>query len=97
MKKSLFSKLAYLYSSIVFGVFLVYAFSVADENWVVDFREHKTFFIVFFVLFIISAILLGINLVSSKKKNNEIQGKTIVSGLIVVLFFVIWRVLMDNF
>lgn len=97
MKKSLFAKLAYLYSFIVFAAFLSYAFSVADDNWAVDFQDHRTFFTVFFGLFIISAIILGINLVSSKDKKNEIQGKTIVSGLTLVVFFIIWRVLMEIF
>ncbi|MEK3799152.1 hypothetical protein MHI18_13110 [Peribacillus sp. FSL H8-0477] len=97
MKKSLFSKLAYLYSSIVFVAFLIYVFSIADENWTVDFQKHKTFFTLFFGLFIISAILLGINLVSNKDKKDKIQGKTIVSGLTLVVFFIVWRVLMEIF
>lgn len=94
MKKSLFAKLAYLYSSIVFAAFLIYVLSVADDNWAVNFQDHRTFFTVFFVLFIISAILLGINLASSKDKKNEIQRKSIVSGLTLVVFFMIWRILM---
>ncbi|MEC2057618.1 hypothetical protein I6J18_12425 [Peribacillus psychrosaccharolyticus] len=97
MKKSLFAKLAYLYSFIVFATFLIYAISVADDNWTVDFKEHKTFLTIFFGLFIISAILLGINLISNKDKKDKIQGKTIVSGLTLVVFFIVWRVLMEIF
>lgn len=97
MNKSLFSKLAYLYSFFVFVGFLIYLFSVADNNWAVDFQEHKTFFTLFFGLFIFSAILLGISLISKKDKKDKIQGKTIVSGLTLVVFFIVWRVLMEIF
>lgn len=72
MKKSLFSKLTYTYSSIIFIIFLIYCFNVTDKDGEIAYQEHKAPLHVFFVLFFIAFILLGINLISTKNKTDTI-------------------------
>ena len=99
MKKSLFSKLTYTYSSIIFIIFLIYCFNVMDKDGGIAYQEHKAPLHVFFVFFLTAFILLGINLISTKDKTDTIQKKTWISGLKltgILLIFIVLRVLLER-
>ena len=99
MKKSLFSKLTYTYTSIIFIIFFIYCLNVMDKDGGIAYQKHKASLHVFFVIFLTAFILLGINLISTKDKTDIIQKKTWMSGLkltCILLIFLVLRALLER-
>ena len=99
MKKSLFSKLTYTYTSIIFIIFFIYCLNVMDKDGGIAYQKHKSSLHVFFVFFLTAFILLGINLISTKDKTDTIQKETCVSGLKltgILLIFIVLRALLER-
>jgi hypothetical protein len=92
MKKRTFSKIAYSYLSIVLVTLFVYMFKV-QENGYINTVEQKDNILGFIILLGIAVVLLGVMMAATKTdKEGRIDSKTILGGLVIACFFLVWRV-----
>lgn len=78
-------------------IFVIYATQVADENWMIDFREEKNNLILFAGLFFIALILTSIDGAGVRDKGNKVTLNMIYGGLSLAIFFLVWRLLIGIF
>jgi hypothetical protein len=85
MNKKTLSRIAAVYTILVLGGFLIYAFTI-QENWIIV--------VTFVVLASIGLILAGISAASLRDEGKKVSKKAIYTGLSIAVFFLLWRVSM---
>jgi hypothetical protein len=92
MKKSTFSKIAWSYITLVSVALIIFMFKV-QENGYINTVEQKDNILGFIILLGIAVVLLGVMMAATKTdKEGRIDSKTILGGLVVACFFIVWRV-----
>ncbi|TKC17083.1 hypothetical protein FA727_13590 [Robertmurraya kyonggiensis] len=94
MDKKIFSIVTYSYLSLLVIIFVIYAFQVADENWVIELDGQRENIFIFFGLLFIGVILSAVNLAGIHEKSNKVTKGMIYGGLSVAAFFLIWKAAM---
>ncbi|MEK3988371.1 MULTISPECIES: hypothetical protein [Robertmurraya] len=92
MKKSTFSKIAWSYITLVSVALVIYLFKV-QENGYINPVGQKDNILWFIILLAVGLVLLGVMMAATKTdKEGRIDSKTILGGLVIACFFLVWRV-----
>jgi DMSO/TMAO reductase YedYZ heme-binding membrane subunit len=92
LKKKTFTAISYLYSILVFGSFCIWGYLVEKEEGVIDPTKHEMPLILFVGLMFIGVVLAGVDFNSLKDKGNKITRKSVLTGIVIGLLFVLWGV-----
>lgn len=92
MKKKTFSKIALSYITLVSVALIIYLFKV-QENGYINPVGQKDNILWFIILLAVGLVLLGVMMAATKTdKEGRIDSKTILGGLVIACFFLVWRV-----
>ncbi|MGD6845165.1 hypothetical protein ACQCVH_21935 [Bacillus infantis] len=93
MNKKTLSRIAAVYTILVLGGFLIYAFTI-QENWIIDTQKYFNQIVTFVVLASIGLILAGISAASLRDEGKKVSKKAVYTGLSIAVFFLLWRISM---
>jgi hypothetical protein len=92
MKKSTFLKITWSYITLVSVALIIYMFKV-QENGYINPVGQKDNILWFIILMAVGLVLLGVMMSATKTdKEGRIDSKTIIGGVIIACFFLVWRV-----
>lgn len=97
MKKNTLFVIAWLYVILLVIAFAIYAYNVADENWIINTQEQRPNLITFAGAFIFGTFLFSINSAAQREKGDTVKKSTVYVGLSIAAFFIVWRLLMTIF
>jgi uncharacterized membrane protein YiaA len=93
MNKKTLSRIATVYTILVLGGFIIYAYTI-QENWIIDTQKYFNQIITFVVLASIGLILAGISAASLRDEGKKVSKKAVYAGLSIAVFFLLWRISM---
>lgn len=93
MKRKTLSRIANLYFLLVAAAFTLYVYQV-QEKGIIDTQSQKGNLIWFVILFLVALVLSGIMMSSTNGNRDRIDSRTILGGIIIAMFFLVWRVAM---
>jgi uncharacterized membrane protein YiaA len=91
MNKKTLSRIATVYTILVLGGFIIYAYTI-QENWIIDTQKYFNQIITFVVLASIGLILAGISAASLRDEGKKVSKKAVYAGLSIAVFFLLWRI-----
>jgi predicted MFS family arabinose efflux permease len=91
MNKKVLTYISVSYTFLVLGGFCVYAYFV-QEGGSIDTQKHFNELLIFGILGVIGLLLASIDAAGDRDKNKKVNSKTIYFGIVIAIFFLIWRI-----